>query len=282
MPLAFNPSSPISGSSIIPWKIQTGDYTAEAGERILIDTSAASWVLSLPKDVEPGDEIDLFGIAGLESNSLTINLGDAKFQNQILASLKLVKNDYIKLVYAGATIGWMASNAFNLAIELPRPVETFKNNSLFDDAPAPNYDGNDGIKYNIGTQFRVLVAGEIIGLKMWKNAPDTSTFCTVNLWDVATQQIIHESQITYSASYVGWVTKTLAAPILVAANKEYIISTQSFDYVAHSQGMTPSGNHIRDKLIAIKSVFDSFPLYPTKNFSGTSNYYRDVIFRYRV
>jgi len=119
MPLAFNPSAPISGSGVIPWKVKSSDYTAEAGERILIDTSVGIWVLSLPKDAKPGDEIDLFGISGLESNPLTINLSDAKFENQALASLKLMKNDYVKLVYVGASIGWIASNKFNLEINLP-------------------------------------------------------------------------------------------------------------------------------------------------------------------
>jgi hypothetical protein len=120
MPLAFNPSSPItSGSGVTPWKIQSSDYTARSSERILIDTSAAAWALTLPKDAEPGDEIDLFGVSGLEINPLTVNLGGAKFQNQVLASLKLIKNDYVKLVYAGLTIGWMASNKFNLEINLP-------------------------------------------------------------------------------------------------------------------------------------------------------------------
>lgn len=119
MPLAFNPSSPISaGSGVIPWKMQASDYTAQAGERILVDTSAGSWALTLPQ-AQAGDEIDLFGIAGLESNRLNIILAEAKFENQSLASLKLIKNDYVKLVYAGATIGWMASNKFNLEINLP-------------------------------------------------------------------------------------------------------------------------------------------------------------------
>lgn len=117
MPLAFNPCSASSGSGVIPWKLQASDYTAKAGDRILVDASSGSWVLTLPQ-AQVGDEIDLFGVSRLEVNHLNINLGDAKFENQLLVSLKLIKNDYVKLIYIGDA-GWMATNKFNLEIKVP-------------------------------------------------------------------------------------------------------------------------------------------------------------------
>lgn len=277
MPLAFNPGSSVAAITSSPWKLQSSDYTAKAGERILIDTSTVAWVLTLPKNVEIGDEVDLFRIAG-ESNPLTINLSDAKFENQMLASLKLVKNDYIKFIYIGA-VGWVASNKLNLKVELSKPAEIYKYNSLFTDVSPPNSQGNDNVKYHIGTQFKALVDGEITGLRMWKSSADPSTSCLMNLWDVSTQTVINESRIDFAASDVGWVFTMLTTPVPIAANKEYVVSAQTTHYVSNGT-IVPNGNHIVDKLVALKSVYANFPNYPNKVDTPTSNFYQDILFKY--
>jgi hypothetical protein len=277
MPLAFNPSQSVSSSGVTPWRIQSSDYTAKAGERILVDTSTASWKLTLPQ-AEIGDEIDLFGISGLEVNSLNLNLGQAKFENQVLVSLKLIKNDYIKLIYIG-TPGWVASNKFNLKVELSKPAEIYKYNSLFTDVLPPNYQGNDNVKYHIGTQFKALVDGEVTGLRMWKSSADPNTSCLMNLWDVAGGNIINESRIDFAATDVGWVFTMLSTPVPIAANKEYIVSAQTMHYVSNNT-LVPNGNHIVDKLVALKSVYANFPNYPSKPDTPTSNFYQDILFKY--
>ena len=113
MPLSFNPSYPIiSGSGMIPWKLQSSDYTAKAGDRILIDTIINPWTLTLPK-AETGDEIDLFAVRLVQK--LNINLNGTKFQGKVPTALKF-KNEYVKFIYIDADLGWLAINLNGLEV----------------------------------------------------------------------------------------------------------------------------------------------------------------------
>lgn len=290
-----NPSA-LNQAFIHPWQLKTGNYIASAGERILADTSVASWILKFPENPLPGQEIEIYGVRGLLNNPLKIDLNGAKFRANP-SNIELTHDVYLKFVFVNSFIGWIA-NSQNLAVYPlavnglmdavppiksvlpPPPPLIITTQSFFSDAPNPTTETTDNTKYHIGTQFKCTTPGDIIALRMWKNLNDTSTSCLLNLWDVSTSAIIAEVQGNYAANFRGWIEAPLPVPVSIVTTKEYIVSSQSLYYALNSQGMSSNGTHVRDQLVALKAVFNTFPAIPNKNVSPTNNYYRDVVFRY--
>jgi hypothetical protein len=115
MPIS-NPSA-FNQTFVYPWQLKTGNYTASAGERILADTSVASWVLKFPKNPLPGQEIEIYGVRGLFNNPLQIDLNGAKFR-AYPSTIELTHDVSLKFVFVNNFIGWIA-NSQNLVV---RPI----------------------------------------------------------------------------------------------------------------------------------------------------------------
>lgn len=156
----------------------------------------------------------------------------------------------------------------------------YKDNSMFDNAAAPATSNTDNVLYNIGTLFRPLVDGEITSFIFYKgvNNPDTTHTC--KLWDATSRQVLQTLSMTSQAGFVGWVTRALTTPISIVANQQYVIALESQWYVSTANALT-GGTYTRDKLNAITGVYASSPAYPNLSFQS-SNYYVDIVFRYKV
>lgn len=89
------------------WILKTSNYIALPGDKLLIDTTGGSWTLILPTSPTLGQEVDLLGAVGLDKNPLYINSGQAAFEGKSSVSIRFVKNDYLKLAFAGSGIGWV-------------------------------------------------------------------------------------------------------------------------------------------------------------------------------
>lgn len=121
--------TPSSGSGIDPWVLKTSNYTAVAGDRLLIDTSSSPWVLTLPASPTVDQEIDLLGVNNLSINNLSINLNGSKINAQTPFFVRLRKNYYsIKLVYINSTIGWVTTDPTTLILSNAYNTEVLSDN----------------------------------------------------------------------------------------------------------------------------------------------------------
>ena len=89
------------------WTVKTANYTAVASDKILANTAAGAWTLTLPASPAVGDEIHILdAAASFDDNTLTVARNSLKIQG-LTADLSLTtQNTGIGLVYMSATYGW--------------------------------------------------------------------------------------------------------------------------------------------------------------------------------
>jgi hypothetical protein len=91
-----------------PWVEKTANYTAGAGDRILADTSAGAYTITLPASPAVGDTITLTDITkSWPSKNLTI-ARNGKDINNVAENLICDVVAEVVLRYEGATYGWRA------------------------------------------------------------------------------------------------------------------------------------------------------------------------------
>lgn len=97
-----------NGSGLEPWQLKSADYTAKTGDRLWVDTSVASWVLTLPLSPSPQDTLELLAINDLSVKPLEINFNGSKFQglDENLLLNKLYGS--LALIYVDSNLGWLA------------------------------------------------------------------------------------------------------------------------------------------------------------------------------
>ncbi|WP_062288830.1 hypothetical protein [Nostoc piscinale] len=93
------------------WTTKSANYTAVAGDRIIADTSGASFTLTLPASPTTGDNITILGRGSLGTNALNINFNGQKFKSATQASPVTFAKDYrqLNLIWINSTIGWIPS-----------------------------------------------------------------------------------------------------------------------------------------------------------------------------
>ena len=83
------------------------DYTAEAGDLILADTSGDTWTLTLPANPSQGDEVNLFDSTGSwGSNNLTVERNGSKIDATEENLLLDVSGTTVQLIFLDAEQGW--------------------------------------------------------------------------------------------------------------------------------------------------------------------------------
>ncbi|MEP0874185.1 hypothetical protein NDA01_31305 [Trichocoleus desertorum AS-A10] len=119
------------------YQVKTANYAAQVGDRLLADTSAAAWALTLPNTASPGEAIPLACTGSLSTSPLS--LVSSKNINGQSGSAKIV-NNYARtdLIYLSDSEGWIAS---------PNVV-VFSTPRLY----ASNGDAN-GVLYYAGTNW---------------------------------------------------------------------------------------------------------------------------------
>ena len=104
---ATGPSG-IGSSLLSPWILQSVDYTAVAGDRIMADTSLAPFTIHLPLTPAIDDEIRIIDYASkFGTNNLTINRHSNAICNVPSDLILNGNNNGVTLVYAGTIPGWL-------------------------------------------------------------------------------------------------------------------------------------------------------------------------------
>lgn len=97
------------------WRLQSSNYTALAGDRLLIDLTN-SWSLILPSTPTLESEIEIYVVAKAASNRLTINFQGVKLKSALPQSVTCNSlYAYTKLIYINDAIGWLDVNNILLA-----------------------------------------------------------------------------------------------------------------------------------------------------------------------
>ena len=104
-------SDAASGGTDWQSSIKTSAFTAVAGEGYWINTSGGAFTITLPSSASVGDEIEFVDyLRSWGTNAVTININGLKFQSGTVNPIYDVNNQAVKIVYSGATNGWIPTS----------------------------------------------------------------------------------------------------------------------------------------------------------------------------
>src|SRR5210317_359012 len=108
----------------IQWQsdVKTSAFTAVAGEGYWINTTSAAVTMTLPASASVGDTIEFTDYARTwGTNNLTINQNSLNFQGNTSPNPNLFTDgQHLKIVYSGATQGWIPTNDDPVALGTPQ------------------------------------------------------------------------------------------------------------------------------------------------------------------
>src|SRR5210317_2242213 len=108
----------------ISWQsdIKTSAFTAVAGEGYWINTTSAAITVTLPASASVGDEIEFTDYARTwNTNNLTINPNSLNYQgNSSPNPVYDVNGQHVRIVYSGATQGWIPTVDDDVTLETPQ------------------------------------------------------------------------------------------------------------------------------------------------------------------
>lgn len=108
-----------------PWVIQTANYVAQVGDRIVANGASAGFTVTLPTDATEGDEVQ---VLALGTNTITINPVGANL-NGAIAPLSISSDrQETHFIYLGST-GWVSAIGGGTSSSTPTPT-TSENNSI--------------------------------------------------------------------------------------------------------------------------------------------------------
>ena len=108
----------------ISWQsdIKTSAFTAVAGEGYWINTTSAAITMTLPASASVGDTIEFSDYARTwATNNVTINTNSLNYQGNTSPNPTLsTEGQHLKIVYSGATNGWIPTNDDPVALGTPQ------------------------------------------------------------------------------------------------------------------------------------------------------------------
>jgi hypothetical protein len=108
----------------IQWQsdIKTSAFTAVAGEGYWINTTSAAVTVTLPASASVGDTIEFADYARTwQTNNITINQNSLNYQGNTSPNPTLsTEGQHLKIVYSGATNGWIPTNDDPVALGTPQ------------------------------------------------------------------------------------------------------------------------------------------------------------------
>jgi hypothetical protein len=115
--------SDISGGTSWQSSIKTSAFTAVAGEGYWINTTSGAVTMTLPASASVGDTIEFSDYAGTwASNAVTINTNSLNFQGNTSPNPEYnTNNQSVRIVYSGATKGWIPTSDDDVTLETPQP-----------------------------------------------------------------------------------------------------------------------------------------------------------------
>jgi hypothetical protein len=112
----------------ISWQsaIKTASFTAVAGEGYWINTTSAAVTVTLPASASVGDTIEFTDYARTwGTNNLTINQNSLNYQgNSSPNPVYDVNGQHVRIVYSGATQGWIPTVDDDVTLETPQAYST--------------------------------------------------------------------------------------------------------------------------------------------------------------
>ena len=111
----------------ISWQsdIKTSAFTAVAGEGYWINTTSAAVTVTLPASASVGDEIEFTDYARTwGTNNLTLNPNSLNYQgNSSPNPVYDVNGQHVRIVYSGATQGWIPTVDDDVTLETPQTYD---------------------------------------------------------------------------------------------------------------------------------------------------------------
>ena len=141
----------------------------------------------------------------------------------------------------------------------------------------PNQSDGAGVNYELGTSFQSSIAGQITGLRFWKDSSETGAH-TGRIWSAGGTLLASVSFANETAS--GWQEQALASPLAIASGTVYTVSvnTGGTYYVATNAGLASAVvNGPLSTVVGNNGVYGSPGQFPTQTYQA-SNYFRDVRF----
>jgi len=99
-----------SGGGGLTWQsVQTGNFTASAGNAYPVNTASAAITVTLPASPSAGNSITLTDYAGtFATNNMTVSPNGNKINSSIAAANFAINQSSVQLVYVDSTQGWKA------------------------------------------------------------------------------------------------------------------------------------------------------------------------------
>jgi len=120
-------------------------------------------------------------------------------------------------------------------------------------------------------------AGHITAIRFWKDSSETGTH-TGRIWSAGGTLLA--SVVFTGETASGWQRRTLALPLAIAANTEYVVSVNTGNtyYVATNNGLATAvtRNSLRS-IVGSNGRYGAPGQFPTQSWQA-SNYFRDVEF----
>ena len=151
--------------------------------------------------------------------------------------------------------------------------------SLFTTQIPTTTGDSDGstVNYELGMLVQSDVAGQITGIRFWKDSKETGTH-TGHIWSSSGTLLATATFTGETAS--GWQLQNLTAPLAIAANTTYVVSvnTAGSYYVATASGLASKISNLDlSSVVGANGVYASPGTFPNGNFENT-NYFRDIVF----
>ena len=141
----------------------------------------------------------------------------------------------------------------------------------------PATSTTDGVDYELGTRFTSTSAGQITAIRFYKAANESGTH-TGRIWSASGQQLA--SVVFTGESASGWQQQTLATPLAITANTEYMVTVNTANayYVTTDGGLNSqiSSGDLKT-VVGSNGRYGLVGTYPTDSCEN-SNYFRDVVF----
>ncbi len=139
-------------------------------------------------------------------------------------------------------------------------------------------EANDPLAYELGMQFTSDVAGQVTGLRFYRNQniADTGTH-DGHLWDAAGNLLATATFVASNAT--GWQDATLGTPVNISASTEYVVSFSSTVVTVTINFWPPAVDNDPLHAPTTNGVYSATPGTFPNNVSG-NNYWVDVDFAF--
>ena len=133
------------------------------------------------------------------------------------------------------------------------------------------------VNYELGTLFQSDIAGQITGIRFWKDSHESGTH-TGHIWSASGTLLATVTFGNETAS--GWQVQNLASPLAIAANTTYVVSVNTGNtyYVSSAGGLASKITNLDlSSVVGSDGVYGTPGAFPNNSYQN-SNYFRDVTF----